>query len=94
MAGEYRTPEVLSALPPGLADELRNKGMRIVLAHEPMSGVVARPDLSARMAEAYKRVPGMGKYVDGLRSGDMVPVVPTGAESDRVWRPGELFLMS
>ena len=93
MAGEYRTEEVLKQLPTDLAGMIRTGGLSIALAGQPMAGVVRRPDLRERLAEAYGAIPGAGKYAAGLRDGSMVPVVETQG-GDRHWAPGELFMRS
>lgn len=93
MAGEYRTEEVLKQLPADVAAMIRLGRLRIAMAAQPMAGVVRRPDLKDRLIEAYAGIPGMERYIEGLRDGSMVPVVETGG-SDRVWAPGELFFKS
>ena len=93
MAGEYRADEVLKQLPEDIAQAIRTGGLRIALAAQPMAGVVRRPDLRERLAAAYARIAGMGKYAKGLLDSSMVPVVETGG-GDRVWAPGELFFKS
>lgn len=93
MAGEYRTEEVLKQLPADLAGMIRTGGLRIALTGQPMVGVVRRPDLREKLAEAYGAIAGAGKYATGLRDGSMVPVVEN-AGGDRHWAPGELFMRS
>lgn len=93
MAGEYRAEDVLKQLPADLAGMIRNGGLRIALAGQPMSGVVRRPDLRERLAVAYGAIAGAGNYAAGLRDGSMVPVVENAA-GDRHWAPGELFMKS
>ncbi len=92
MAGEYRKEEVLAKLPEKLADAIRG-GLRIGLTNRPMVGVELRRELASEMAEAFEAA-GEMKYADGLRSGEMVPLVPKGAAGDRYWMPGELFFTS
>ena len=91
MAGEYRTEAVLAKLPEKLAAAIRN-GLRIALTCTPMTGVSRRGDLSEEMATAYEAA-GEPHYADGLRSGAMVPVVPSDG-CNRYWAPGELFFTS
>lgn len=91
MAGEYREEAVLAKLPEKLASAIRG-GLRIGLTNQPMVGVRLRRDMSDEMATAYEAA-GEQKYASGLRSGAMVPLVPS-AGPDRYWAPGELFLAS
>lgn len=93
MAGEYKAKEVLDQMPEKLASMIRSGGLCIALTGQPMTGVVRRPDLSQHMADVYSDIDGMGKYVQGLTDGSMVPVIPQ-AGPDRVWGPGELFFRS
>ena len=94
MAGEYRTEEVLKQLPEDIAQANRTGGLRIALAAQPMAGVVRRPDLRERLAAAYARIAGMGKYAQGLLDGSMVPIVAQNVGGDRICAPGELFFKS
>jgi hypothetical protein len=94
MAGEYRAGEVLKQLPEDIAQAIRTGGLRIALEAQPMAGVVLRPDLCERLAAAYRPIPGMAKYANGLMDGSMVPVVALDAAGDRIWAPGELFFKS
>ena len=91
MAGEYRTEAVLAKLPIKLADAIRG-GLRIGLTSQPMAGVTLRRDLAGEMADAYEAA-GEERYATGLRSGEMVPLVPI-TRINRYWKPGELFILS
>lgn len=91
MAGEYRSEAVLNKLPAKLAKALR-EGLRIGLTNQPMTGVKLRHDMTEEMAAAYEAA-GEKRYANGLRSGDMVPLVPLSGP-EHYWAPGELFLMS
>lgn len=91
MAGEYRTERVLQKLPKKLADAIRN-GLRIALTGQPMTGVSVRHDMSEEVAAALANA-GEQRYADGLRNGDMVPVIPLSGPQN-YWSPGELFMRS
>lgn len=93
MAGEYRTEAILNQLPAAIAHAIRNDGLRIALTAHPMVRVVRRGDLRAMLVEAYANIPGMEKYVEGLRTGGMVPVVEMQGDN-RVWVAGELYFKS
>ena len=93
MAGEYRTDDVLNHLPEDIAKAIRTGGLRIAMATQPMTGVVRRPDMAKRLAEAYGEIAETAKYATGLRNGSMVPVVEASG-GNRNWAPGELFMRS
>lgn len=68
-------------------------GVRLALTNSPMSGVVRREDLiDSIIAVIPSDDEYASYYIDGLRNGEMVPIVVT--TYNKYYSPGELFFTS
>ena len=92
--GAYRSDEVLKKLPESIAKIIRN-GTRIALTNSPIVNCVKHPELAEPFAQALEKVKDIGEYyAKGLRSGELIPIVPKNSPDDRYYAPGELYFTS
>lgn len=93
--GAYRVPLREGA---ELRSSRISQRLKLALTSIPMTGVEQRPDLIEEVCSCLEAVKDRFEdvvpyYIEGLRSGKIVPVMPLESAS-YVWAPGELFLRS
>jgi len=106
MAGEYREPVITGFKKLShneLADAFENRDIKLAISNSITVAVIRKPELTPVIIEALKISDGekgtVNKYISGLETGDMIPVVNNCDEinarlGDRYWKPGELFFTS
>lgn len=94
MPGAYRSEAVLKQLPEPIAKMIRN-GTRIARTNNPIVNCTKHTQLSEPFAQALEKIKDIGEYyAHGLRSGELIPIVPKNSPDDRYYAPGELFFTS